>query len=174
MKVRSTGQPIGEVGGEAEHTTAPKISTILPDLIARLEQAGEGSRELDGKLARALGWHRVEPRFTRNKKGGWISPDEFLGVYPDGAPVYGQHGTSLHTDPPRWSTSCDAALALIGERLPGAVWRLGFDPDDGSMKAEIVTAAPECRAVRANHDAPAMALCLALLKAINQGETHDA
>lgn len=96
------------------------------ELIARLEAAKEGGRELDGLVARAFGWHRVEPRFARNKHGGWIAPEDFIGLYSDGSPkLDGLHGTTIHRDPPRLTTSLDAALALA-ERVLEPVQGLGL------------------------------------------------
>jgi hypothetical protein len=38
-----------------------------------------------------MGWFRVEPRHTHNRKGGWIAPEDFMGVARDGTgPLYGQ------------------------------------------------------------------------------------
>lgn len=138
-------------------------------LITSLEQAGEGSRELDGLLARHFGWHRVEPRFARNKAGGWIAPEDFLGVNSDGSPrLDGLHGTDIHRDPPRLSQSLDAALALAERVLPGrTTGHLGgwsgkrvaglIAPDGGSLDL--------LKSTIGVGNTPALALCIAILKA---------
>lgn len=90
------------------------------DLITRIESAERGSRELDREIARLFGWHRVEPRFARNKHGAWIAPEDFIGLHSDGSPILDSlHGTDLHREPPSFSVSLDAALALAERLLPG-------------------------------------------------------
>lgn len=146
--------------------------TDLADLIARVEAATGPDREADRAIARMIGWHRVEPRFTRNRKGGWIAPEDFMGVEQSGAPrLDSLHGTSIWPDVPCFTATLDAALALAERVLPGWTARLditpkmtdaGFDPpwtDDmrnkpfghGSSSAQAPT--------------PALALCLAVLRA---------
>lgn len=98
----------------------------MGDLIERLEAATAGSRELDGLLARRFGWHRVEPRHASNKHGGWIAPEDFIGVQADGRPrLDSLHGTTIYRDPPGLTTSLDAALALA-ERVLDAVTALAL------------------------------------------------
>lgn len=121
----------------------------LSDLIARVEAATGPDREIDVAILRAL---PIE--------GGWFS------VWPD-------HLTWDSLDAgkfaPPLTASLDAALGLAERVLPGVMWQVGFDPDDGSMCARLVTVPPPCAHVKANHDTPALALCLAILKAV----THD-
>lgn len=96
------------------------------DLIRGLEEAEAGSASLDREIARAFGWHRVEPRHARNKHGGWIAPEDFMGVYSDGSPVLDSlRGTSIWRDPPTFTTSLDAALALA-ERLGMDQWHVAY------------------------------------------------
>lgn len=115
----------------------------MKDLIERLEAAtgafvgGERS-DLSRDLSEALGGYR---------SGGIVQAWAYAALG-DGIEAIG------------------ASLALVGEKLPGSMWRVGFDPDDQSMKAEIVTDAPECRHAVANHDTPALAVLLALLRAL--------
>lgn len=66
--------------------------------------------------------------------------------------------------------SLDAALALVERVLPGAMWQVGFDPDDGSMCARLVTVPPPCAHAKANHDTAPLAMCAALLKALAAGQ----
>lgn len=85
-------------------------------LISRLQNAEEGSRELDAMLTSVLGWHRVTPSQARMKRGGWISPEDWLGEMSNGSPILDQmHGTTIHRDPPPWTTSVDSALTLVPE-----------------------------------------------------------
>lgn len=130
----------------------------LTDLITRLEGATGPDREIDAEIAVALS----------DDPDAWVvnpSPQRVFSGVP-GCWTDGPHKIHLA---PEYTASLDAALSLVAEKLPGSMWRIGFDPDDGSMKAEFVTAAPECRRVVANHDTPALAVCLALLRALQSG-----
>jgi len=93
------------------------------ELIARLERAQAGSRELDCLIAREAGWHRVEPRFkAAGKHGGWIAPQDFMGTHSSGEPILDSlHGTTIHRDPPAFTTSIDAALSFLPA---GTLWFL--------------------------------------------------
>lgn len=86
---------------------------MTPDIITRLEAATEPTRELSRLVARAVGWHRVEPRHAKNKYGAWIAPQDFIGVMSDGSPILdGLHGTTLYREPPDFTSSLDATLSL--------------------------------------------------------------
>lgn len=132
-------------------------------LIARLEAAKEGGRELDGLVARAFGWHRVEPRHMRGKAGGWIAPQDFIGLHGDGSPMLDSlHGTDIHRDPPRVTTSIDAALALSERVLPGYLVNLcqSLDRWDASLDSE-----DDVYAHGAHAKTGSLALCIAILRA---------
>jgi hypothetical protein len=133
----------------------------IADLIERLEKATEGSKELDRLVARHAGWHRVEPKHARSKRGAWISPDDFMGVYSTGAPILdGLHGTTLWADPPAFSSSIDSALTLVPE---GFQWQLRSVPtEEGFDYSAQVDWRPNLHQQAAT---PAIALCIAALKA---------
>lgn len=149
----------------------------MSGLIERLEGAEKGSRELDREVARLFGWHRVEPRHARNKHGGWIAPEDFIGLYSDGSPkLDGLHGTSIYRDPPAFTTSLDAALALAERVLPGWYWRAGRTPMGHWHHGRYTygwahmsrTDASNCdRGDEATGwaETPALALCAAILRA---------
>ncbi len=88
--------------------------TELLALAERVEAATGADRTgLRNAVALAIGWHRVEPRFTKSKNGAWIKPSDFLGVRSDGSPVLDSlHGTDMHRDPPNYLESLDAAVSL--------------------------------------------------------------
>lgn len=124
----------------------------MTDLIARLEAAEAGSRELDTEVFRAL-----EP---------WSDPERFYcactgACLPD-SPYY-RGGCSAK---PRLTTSLDAIVATIGEKLPGQYWAVTEHPDGfvatiggpfhSQVKGVAMTTAP-------------IALCIALLRAIKEG-----
>lgn len=64
------------------------------------------------------------------------------------------------------TASLDTVVALIKRVSPDAMWQVGFDPDDGSMLGRIVTAAPACRHGKGNHEEPAIALLISLLRTL--------
>jgi len=104
----------------------------VKDLIAKLEAATEGSRELDREVAKAVyGWKRVQP-----------------GYYV-----------------PRFTQSLDAALTLVPE---GWEW---FKPQNNyqSDKPRIEIFGPIDYQVAAAAT-PALAICIAALKAREQQE----
>lgn len=76
------------------------------------------------------------------------------------------HAWLYHTKRGDPATSLDTALALVDRVLPETMWQVGFDPDDGSMCARLVTAPPPCTHAKANHDTATLALILALLRAL--------
>ncbi len=91
-------------------------------LVERLEAGSGPSREADRAIARLLGWHRVEPRFARNKHGAWISPEDFIGTYSDGSPKLDSlHGTTMHREVPGFTASLDAAVSIWGTAVPDYV-----------------------------------------------------
>lgn len=141
---------------------------VIPgELVARLEAASVGSRELDGLLARQFGWHRIEPRHARNKAGGWIAPEDFLGLHGDGSPRFDSlHGTDIHRDPPRLSQSLDAALALAERVLPG--WGVYLRSDADGQGAGLTYAKHSY--VTPGHvehkSSLPLALCIAILRAV--------
>lgn len=97
----------------------------LEELAAALQKADRPSKELDRHVGKAFGWHRVEPRHTRSKHGGWISPDDWIGSTGDGAPILDSlHGTTIHRDVPNYTSSIDAAVALMNAVLPGAEYEI--------------------------------------------------
>lgn len=87
---------------------------MTQDLIARVREE-PASQELDRLVARKLGWFR----YTRElgctmKRGGWISPDDFIGTHSDGSPILdSMHGTDIYRDPPLYTKSIDAADSMI-------------------------------------------------------------
>ncbi len=140
----------------------------LADLIARVEAATRPDREADRQLARMIGWHRVEPRFTRNRKGGWIKPEDFICLESDGSPRLDSiHGTDIWPDVPCFTASLDAALGLAERVLPGALYELKALPHRLGHGASLWSDDPAAERMLARADAPtpALALCLAILRA---------
>lgn len=124
----------------------------MTDLIQRLQEAEEGSRELDRKIALHLGW-----RYTISATS---DPDiEFF------AEPGGQFRSADSFWPPNWSTSIDAALTLVPEPtdLRLEVWRGG-----GTKRIHAraqVGGILEDAVDSGTTDSPALAMCIAALKA---------
>ena len=112
----------------------------MTDLIKRLEEAEEGSPFLDREI--------------------WVAL-EFAG---NRSPVCA----------PEYTTSLDAAVALAERVLPGCLWTAGSNTYDGAPngQAEVFLPVPSdfhdgCGEVTAA--TPALALCIAILKATDTG-----
>jgi hypothetical protein len=93
----------------------------MTDLIRRLEEAKEGSRELDCLLAPLLGWYRLTPSVCKQyaigsrSQGGWIAPKDlhngkFIGFD-------SLHGTTVYRDPPKFTRDLQDAVSAVPEGL---------------------------------------------------------
>ena len=92
----------------------------LKAVLSALQGAKGGDKAVDRLIAREVGWHRVEPRHTSGKHGGWIAPDDWIGAHSDGSPILdGLHGTTIWREVTAYTASVDEALALVAEKLPG-------------------------------------------------------
>jgi len=116
----------------------------MNDLIARLEAAPEGSRELDAEIAVAV-WPKLADYAPDTKRGPghWISPKD--------GPVYAEN----------YTTSIDDALTLVPE---GRRFKVGRD-DDGTGYASVGGPRIVMSAT------PALALCIACLR--TREVSHD-
>lgn len=113
----------------------------MDDLIAKLEAATEGSRELDCAIAIAVG------------HSGFV------------AVVRYDHGTVIENDFPHYTTSLDAALTLA--QPPGhSMWHWNIDAklmrDHDFFAAEITVPSREFRGIQRT---AALAMCIAALRA---------
>ena len=122
----------------------------MKDLITRLEQASEGNRELDMEIQRPL-------EVAKHPDAVFVDEDGqvwFADVYEDGEPA-----SWTYADPPHYTTSIDAALTLVPEKLTNRTF--------------METCIPAKAGFRKNGKAvlyfeaatPALALCIAALKA---------
>jgi hypothetical protein len=122
-------------------------------LTKQLQSAEAGSRELDREI-----WKRFEPEDYN--KSFW----SMKAVCPKGSSDdYVEAQMATHK---RYTTSIDAALALVKEVLPGWTW----DCREQDDKSHYVTLQRGYRTsydkvVGGRHKSPAIALCLALLSA---------
>jgi hypothetical protein len=136
-------------------------------LAEKVEALSGPSQEVDRLVAQQAGWFRVAPRFTNNRHGGWIAPVDFLGADPDGRPrLDSLHGTTIYRDPPRYTASVDAVLALIAEKLPQAAFDLRRRQHEGPTRWSAKWLI-EGRHWRISDGAtPALALLAAFLRAM--------
>jgi hypothetical protein len=136
----------------------------MQELIARLEDAEAGSRELDAAIFRYFG-EPVPTEFAgRGIKLEW--QDDGTAVMPIG-------DMHVRYSPPSYSTSLDAALALAERVLPS--WRVFGISDERDSQVNSGWAAGICelRGPGIQHArtwTPALAICIAILKAKAQGE----
>ena len=125
----------------------------LDTLIAELEQASEGSRDLDARVALAAGWLR---KFGDDGRTYWKHGDDSWLAISDGGPDFYP------------TTSIDAALTLVPE---GFVWGVGTDIDEGP--SAVLTRYPADYKTGDGFEyhehttaaTPPLALCIAALKA---------
>ena len=114
----------------------------MKELIAKLEKASEGSRELDCDIPESLGWpvRRKPPSY----KNPWCRAPEWKSI----------------RTVPHYTTNIDAALQLVPE---GFQWEVRHIPtDEGSNYSAQANWQPTGRCYAAT---PALALCIAALKA---------
>ena len=113
-------------------------------LIAELEQATEGSRELEMQIGILLGWKAPHAKYA--EWGMWLSP--------------GGESEQL----PWFTTSLDAALTLVPE---GCGWYMNDVGEGGIFKKETADSFGGCLVVGScdGNTTPALALCIAALKA---------
>ena len=137
----------------------------LSDLIARLEQASEGSRELDGDIAEIVQPQELQERQAahlnmlrrcQNKKG-YALVDR--GRWERHSPTYGKW------DAPRYTTSIEDALLLVPLAL-GIMWDVAKYPGE-SAAAYVGQRDVPCRQFEVAKT-PALALSIAALKARSQ------
>lgn len=144
---------------------------IADTLIARLESAGEGSRELDAEIALHCfphEWHEAPDNHLGMTKEDYRS-DMIAGIFEDDAFLPA-------------SQSLDAAIALVTRLLPGAkiglfVGHLTSAKDGSGARAQVIRGrGPKCphtgiRWPRMEGEClyaatPALALVIAALKAL--------
>jgi hypothetical protein len=138
--------------------------TAHSELLARLEGASEGSRELDALVFRAFG----EPLPTEFAEHGIR-----LTWQPDGKATMPLGDLQVAYTPPAYSTSIDAALALA-ERVRVAPYTGPITlAIAGSGQAYIDHIDPCGMCVQAYASTPALALCIAILRAKEHQPSED-
>lgn len=130
------------------------MTADLSALIARLEAAEVGSRELGHDVLLSLGWHRDQIGNFYGPLYQWSSPDHSPHL------IRGDEDNL-----PNPALSLDAALALAERVLPG--WQIGMWTTKQNAVGSVLRA--DGGAFDATSSTPALALVIAILRA-KQGE----
>lgn len=143
----------------------------ISSLIKRLEEAESGSRELDADIYEAIGYE--VKRHSKRVSGAYTTRTTKAFCYLDG-------GRWLAMD--HLSTSLDAAVALAGRLLPGwrienlCEWDHAVLRERGPWMCDLVERGKDCTSGKsakcAHAPTPALALCLATLRALLAQETE--
>lgn len=141
----------------------------IDTLILKLEQAAEGSRELDARID----WLVRRPHFApfpqgwdreRAKREGHLPPEEW------GKPMSEDDCIAANISPP-YTRSLDAALTLVPERFCGHVY-FGLEPVKQSANVNCFISGGDGPRIWEDHTGygwtSAIALCIAALKARRQ------
>ena len=130
----------------------------ITSLIEKLEEAEVGDQDLSLEVNLALEGGEAVPKMTN-----YTMEPCWAIRRPNAAYVGGfENGPNYPV-----TQSLDAALELTERIWPHVMWRVGHDPDDGSFKAQIVTAQKpgDPPAVHTNAATAPLALCAAILRA---------
>jgi len=135
----------------------------MQDLIERLEKAEKPSRGLDAEI-----WAIARPGRYQQKY------DSVLPFLPKGTPEETRRAeclSAVRTAAPRYTASLDAALTLVPE---DEVFEIMWDDDmRGRRRAYVEVgeydAGDDCRVYRGEGPRPALAVCIAALRARGEG-----
>ncbi len=140
----------------------------MPDLAAlieRIEALTGPDREVDRDVLRVAGTHILEKR-GKDRKAWWYPVDGSIAKYSN------EGGFGYPPPFPRFTTSLDAAVALVERVLPG--WAKGFDGGPKTRIAFVDQHDHDDRMFGARYTAegptPAIALILAALRALHAQE----
>ena len=132
----------------------------MKELIARLEAATEGNASLDTAIWATIKGYKIEWRGERCyylvpvcycHHGGHKHGEQHWQTMQSG-------GDNWAASAPSYSQSIDAALRLVPEGFPWHVWAINVE-SDMEYSGQVDYAKP------ANGATPALALCIAALKA---------
>lgn len=134
------------------------MTADLSALIARLEAAEVGSRELDAEICILFqyGGPNSEGAVNVRTDSNW-----------EGDLLFEQGGDECCNPIPPVTTSLDAALALAARVLPG--WSCSAIKGQGGCEAYVWPHAEAFADVQGKSSTPALAICIAILRA-KQGE----
>lgn len=130
----------------------------MTDLLTRLENAKEGSRELDALIVAELNDAMVTPYPPRADYG---PGNQWQFWSRDGKHFLGNESAPRFKIP-HYTTSLDAALTLV----PGGDWHWQVRQDPSCYRAAMISGKiPDIKFVRGAAPTPALALCIAALRA---------
>lgn len=131
----------------------------MTDLITRLSKLEGPDREVDAEI-----WLLLTPGATRKKLEVKSATNQWAPYIIDET----RDETNRLITVPAYTASVDAAITLAERMLPGWTWYLGFGLRmEGDMRA-IAGAYPNNHpdsCVKDDHPIPAIALCIAILRA---------
>ncbi len=129
----------------------------MSDLIERLEKATGPDREIDAALVKALCPDALVSQYLASDEEPSVFHAQSLGI-------------SDRSDVPRYTASLDAALTLVERALPGTEWAVstlyGVNHAEVDMNGEEPVTARDAAT-------PAIALCLATMKALSAARGTD-
>lgn len=137
---------------------------MLTDLIERLEKEG-GSRELDALVFEQVGKPMPEKFASLDlPSDSWQPANKYGGYFLEGVGI--DHPLfDVHYQCPSYTQSLDAAIALCERVLPDPFWGLHTNRVANVYHADVGTRQPH-RTWLGSADNPATALCIALLRAL--------
>ena len=136
----------------------------LDALIAKVEGLTGADREVDGLIEQSLGIMPSDAYWSKNNVYGevvarWVS---------------GHYGAYKYHDPAELTASLDAIVKLVEAKLPGSHWRVEKTCERPALSFRTHQFTGYCgdwgKPSRAEGPTPAIALCLALLRALAQEE----
>lgn len=140
----------------------------LSALIERVENATGPDRELDALIFRVLDLKLPDQFLSMGIKLSWQA---------DGSATVPVGDMQVRYEPPHFTSSLDAALALVEEILPGTFWHVAKGrtrPDEPLFGAELVSPEHGGVNVAVEHESSvALALILALLRALSARDQQD-
>ena len=148
----------------------------MQELIARLEAAEAGCRELDAEIWASLRPEKIKITGIAQPYGDNSGATQVLFTLPPKRTELAtqKRGDFQHADPV--TTSLDAAIALAERVLPGCGWSVSMDDRMGWYQSDIgkdhyLFAGEPSRSLART---PALALCIAILKAIQHARSSTA
>lgn len=133
--------------------TTPSTEQSLEGLLERVKTATGPDFQLDQDIATTIGGYVYEKRGRDTKP--WFYPVKSKSAY-DRCDYF-----SL----PRYTGSIDDTKELVKRLLPEAMLRVFDNPDDGSVRAEIVTGIDYGKG---DHDTWPLAILAALLSSLKE------
>lgn len=139
------------------------MQTDLTALIERVESGGDLDRELDGDIAVAIYGGEIV----------WKTANYTMEQHPARRHPSRSHvGGFANAHVPHLTSSLDAALCLVGEKLPG--WRWSVELGHPCEYEGSLFASPSARPMRTGKaSSPARALLAAALRAIQESRNAD-